>query len=905
MKRVLRAIVALFCLCSFVPSAPALAVDTGQIVGTVINVATNKPVAGAEVIAQSPSGTFRATSDARGQFSIVNVPTDTYAVRVGDNLKLQFQPQIFYGVTVLPGQPYHIAAQLGALRTIATVRGRSATSPFQPNNLRGSYNLGSNEIKQFVGKDFNVSGQQLLATLPGITVDRNGTPLIRGGFNFEEAYEVEGIDYTEPNTSLINRFQNFGNSDLINGVGNVEIIPGGGDATHGNTGTGLISITIKRGTKVPFTNVDFEEGHGGDVSQYAIEDSRWLDPKGAFSNYFSLVHNYTRGQYGPYGTDPGSIGASPITSNPNEDSNNNAHSGYLYTTAFYNPANTTTDDWLDNFVFKFGPNQVRSLQFFIEDQHLLEKLDYGGLANGQNFTGVNVATPFPPGVNFGTNPFASIFGSTSLANKALTSVYPAFPYGVPGQAIPYADSINSPFSAFKLDFRTPTDPNGSLETRFYRTFNSQTEYLAQQGIYSSDNGGIRTGVQLDLSHVFGGGKNVVQAGGKYEFAHPYGTTTDTVNYFPAISGLGSNNGQLQISTTSQLDLIPDFISPQPTLFGTDTNGNTIVTGGTPGCVGNVQSSGPPPVYTPPSETGSAYCGYLSRFFANGKVPSIPAEVEVPTANEQQYGLYLQDTYAPNARLHLLGGLRLDGYNFLLPNDPQNPPALNGLAHQRLFEPHVGASYQLTRSDAVLANYGRTLSIPLPTFLGLDIDRSAYDAFNDIPSYDNSKGPFNPGRTLATQANVCGPGVPQTVRQNGISTTIVQGTQPCASYADELYWLYRNYRFGLQSLFKFPLKGASFTNWDFTYEHQFADGTAFRLTPFTRRGYDVVEQSRTLLGWDPSSEVPILSPLIYSNLGLQEANGFEFYVTRPPRLGGTGFLSHLSYQLSATYVNQIG
>ena len=301
-------------------------------------------------------------------------------------------------------------------------------------------------------------------------------------------------------------------------------------------------------------------------------------------------------------------------------------------------------------------------------------------------------------------------------------------------------------------------------------------------------------------------------------------------------------------------------------------------------------------FAPVSGNPNGYylCGYLAHYFGNGKIPSIPAETEIPTAKQQSYSTYLQDTYSPNRKLKVLLGLRLDGYNFLVPDDPTNPPAVDGIRHQRLYEPHAGVSLQLGPHDAVRANFGRTLEIPLPSFIGTGIDRSVYNPFNAIPSYDNSKGPFDPSRPNATQATYCGPGSPAI--SGGVLTVL--GTQPCASYADQLYWLQRNYRFGLQSETTYPLRGSTFTNYDVSYSHEFKDGTAFKLTPFYRRGYDVVETTRTLLGFDPTTEVANLSPELYSNLGQQSAAGIEFDVTHFRDFG-------LSYQFTTTYINQIG
>ncbi len=88
----------------------------------------------------------------------------------------------------------------------------------------------------------------LLRSIPSVTIDKSGTVSIRGGFAFEAAYEFEGIDYTTPTANLQNTLQNVANFGLLNGVGSVQLIPGGGDATHGNTGTGLVLFTAKHGT---------------------------------------------------------------------------------------------------------------------------------------------------------------------------------------------------------------------------------------------------------------------------------------------------------------------------------------------------------------------------------------------------------------------------------------------------------------------------------------------------------------------------------------------------------------------------------------------------------------------------------------------------------------------------------
>ncbi|MBD5656175.1 MAG: TonB-dependent receptor [Candidatus Eremiobacteraeota bacterium] len=853
-------------------AAPAFAASTGQIAGTVVDAKTKAPLAGAKINAVSPSGAFQTTSDAKGQFAIAGVVLDTYTISVQAP---GYDAYLLQGATVTADETYRVTAELArGLRTIGIARARGITGAFQPTQTVDRYTVNSAGIDQLLGKSFSTDGTKLLSELPSVTVDRSGTPLIRGGFSFETSTQVEGIDYTIPTQSVTNRFSNVGNLNVLNGVGSLELIPGGGDASHGDTGTGLIAYTIKRGTNPPFTSFDYELGLVGNVHQFSFEDGRTFGQNGHISNYFSILSEDQSFQYGPYGIDPRSIGASAITPDPNANSNLNAHFGSLYTSAFFNTAGENTRDVLDNLIYKFGKNTSQSLQFFIQRQDVVEPQNYGGYESltyptvGQNGSYLNLISCTPPQT---PSPGSLCPGKAAAIGALASQVYQQYPGGTPGGLLYGPDNAYNPFEAFKIEYNNSIDAKTALGLRYYRTFSNQLQFQASQGLFDPQNGGTRTGIGTDLTKILSD-KHTLQFGGRYEFAAPYGTAQDYIDYLPAFGDVPPGTSPL-IATNLPTSPIPDFITP-----------SALATG----------CRGTPFAPTSGNPAGTFLCGYLAHYFPAGKIPTIPPETEVPTAKQQSYSTYLQDTYSPNRKLKVLLGLRLDGYNFLVPDDPTNPPAIDGIRHQRLYEPHAGVSLQMGAHDAVRANFGRTLEIPLPTFIGTAIDRSVYNPFNNVPSYDNSKGPFDPLRPSATQATYCGPGTPQTL--NGVLTVL--GNQPCANYADQLYWLQRNYRFGLQGQSAYPLRGSTFTNYDFSYSHEFKDGTAFKMTPFYRRGYDVVEQTRTLLGFDPESEVANLSPVLYSNLGQQSAAGLEFDVTHFRDYG-------LSYQFTTTYINQIG
>lgn len=863
-RRILTAIltVAVFGSTLVGENSGALAASTGQISGTITDAKTKAPLANVTIAANSPSSHYTSKTDANGHFAIVGVDIDTYTL----SAQLPgYDPYSLTGANVTADEAYHFdVALVRPLRTIGRVvsRGRSITSAYQPDQTVDRYTVNAQGIEQLLGKTFNTNGKELLSELPSVTIDRNGTALIRGGTSFQGGFQFEGIDYSEPNRNLTDRFENVGSNYLLNGVGSVEIIPGAGDATHGNTGTGLIAVTAKRGTYPGFGSLDFEGGLVGSALQGGFEYG-FATPNQRVSNYLSYTSENTDYQYGPYGTSATAILADPTTQDPNLSTIYTSGQRRIFTTAFFNKSRQTSRDFLDNFVFKFGRNGNQTLQFFVQNQNVHQDLDYGGYGL---LTAIPQTIFFQNSLQF--NPTGNTTNSLSLlnapANFLQRFVTPTFG-ATPGGQLGSPETIDSPFSAYKIEYDDNIGSSTSLGVRYYRTDNAATQVLPSQGIYTSASGGIRRGLTADITRVVGP-HNTVQVGGKYEFVTPFGQRTNYVDYTGAYEGQYTTVGPDFVNLGAFThDILADYIKP--------------AAGVNPFCVGYGPASNP--VNAPPQE----HCGYLYKYFPGGP-PALPPETEVPTAQQQNYALYAQDTFAPNTRFRALLGLRLDGYNFLIPDDPQNPPAVDGVRHQRLYEPHVGLTYKLGNRDAVRANFGTTLITPLVTFIGNNIDRSDYAAFSNVPSYDSVTG---------KAATYCGPGKSISIA----GSTYFSGTQTCANYGDQLYWLTRNARFADQNAITYPLRGSTFTNFDFSYSHEFKNGVAVKLTPFYRLGHDVVETSQTLLGIDGPTGTQQLSPEIQSNLGTQRATGIEFEATSPLRPSG------LTGTISATYINQIG
>ncbi len=867
---------------------PSRAGTAGQIIGTVVDAKTKMPIAGAIVSATSPSERYSTTTNEKGEFAVAGVTLDTYTIAVDAR---GYDPVSISGATVTGDEAFRAAftlTQSARPRTIASVRARPAGSAFQPGQTSDTITVTAAQIDQILGKSLDTDQTTLLERLPSVTVDKNDVPLIRGGFAFQTGYDYEGIDYTQPSASLSNRFSNFANNGILAGAASLQIVPGGGDATRGDTGTGNIELTAKRGTYPGTGTVDFEAGGIGGGLQMGLEYGI-ATPNNRFSNYFTFISENTQFQYGPYGTPANSIAADPTTIDPSLQSLYTADQRTLYQTAVFNTADQQTRTFLDNLVLRFGHNNGQSLQFFLQSQIVRQDLDYGGL---------DLFTAVPQTIFYQGNPVVNppdIFGNENsplslqyltstgshggLNQTAFTNFLTQFtPKPVGAQAglpLTNPEAIYNSFNTYKIEYQNNFDGSKSVAVRFYRALTDQTEDLPSQGLDVPQNGGDRTGGGIDFTDILST-RNTLQVGGKYEYALPFGSREDDIDYTGAYAGLYTQaaSGFTNLGADTH-DLLADFINPNLTITGS---------GGNPYCIGAKNPNGTPYVL-PPGGIPQEHCGYLYKYFPNGP-PGLPPEIEIPTAQQQIYGLYAQDAYAPNARFRVSAGIRLDGYNFLIPDDPQNPPAVDGLRHQRLYEPKLAMNYRLTNRDYVRANFGSTLSIPPPTFIGTNIDRSAFNAYANIPSYDSVTGKV---------ATYCGPGQATTI--NGIKYFI--GDQTCTSYADQMYWLVRNARFQYQDQITSPLRGATFTNYDFTYSHEFPNRTALSITPFYRAGYDVVEPSQTLLGINPLTGTQQLTPPIETNLGIQRATGVEVNVTtRPVPVG-------LSAQLSATYINQIG
>lgn len=215
------------------------AATTGAIDGTVTD-ASGHPLANVSVSAVSPSMTAKTITGSNGFYSLQGLSPDTYTLTYTLS---GYQAQQVVGLTIVQGESYSQNARLETVaKVIGTVTVRSAASLVQPKAPADTYTVTPQQIQNITGTPQNISETALLDALPGITTDSSGYPIIRGGAENEEGYELQGVDATDPITGQ------FINSLSLAGESSVVLSTGGYDVSAGNTNAGVVNEVIKRGT---------------------------------------------------------------------------------------------------------------------------------------------------------------------------------------------------------------------------------------------------------------------------------------------------------------------------------------------------------------------------------------------------------------------------------------------------------------------------------------------------------------------------------------------------------------------------------------------------------------------------------------------------------------------------------
>jgi len=667
----MRGIVSMALVLAFVSSSISLsyaAGTTGNVSGHVYS-AAGRPLAGVRVVASSPTAKNQAFSDASGFYSLTGLPPDTYLV----SFELTgYNPTTVYGVTITPDQTITENATLrSALKEIGRVTSRSSGSAFQPGQTVNTYTVTPNQITTIEGRENFDSELQLVASLPGASLDSSGYPVLRGGRENEEGYQFEGITYNDPATNQ------FVNSLTVNGINSFQLIPGAGNASQGNAGTGTLNYTAKRGTRPPFGQVEVEAQNPIAGRQLRLEYG-FATPNNRFSEYVSFYGNFNGNQIGPAGTKAADIGQ------------------YLGGTN-----DVEGRDLVSNLVYKFGKNNEQALQFLYQNQAVRFGLNYGGLNGLFNVSGDPIALSPTVGIGQG-------IGLTKLDIQTIVGLHP----GQAGPNAPLAqNSIIQPNETFKLEYSNNINAKTYLTARYYRVnalavFDEPLTATPAFGAINDaliSQGGTRTGLGADLTEQFNS-RNLAQFGLRYEFAHAVGVQNEPDFGTQILAGAGGAGGAF---------LAADFLP-----FSFNTNPDSACSNPNFGASPTVPA-----------------CGYLSQFFPNG-IPRIPSYYRAARVDRSTLAYYANDTYSPTDRLKFDLGIRVDtahslGYpGVVAPNGQStlNPDTVT----PEVIEPRVAANFQLNPRNAIRVSYGRSVQFGPLLQNNRVIIRSVFDSFNNVP-----------------------------------------------------------------------------------------------------------------------------------------------------------------------------
>ena len=432
----------------------AMAGTTGTIAGVVRDAQTGAPISNVRVTAVSGSQTESTTSDASGFYSLQALTPDTYTV----SFQVPgYSPSSTPGITVQQDFVFKLDAKLTKeLKTIAVVHSRGAGNLVKPYEGTDVYNVSGQQLNAATGGDnLHHTIYEYLETVPGVSPIGGGYPAepsIRGGYDVDNGYELDGIPITE-------RMTGYFTTNLTDlGIGNVEVFTGGLSAQNAGNGVGVINSVMKTGTYP-----GFESASAGITS-------------GDFNHYF-------RAEYGGATADHRySWYFGMDAANSQNDFNNGADSFTLAQTGISsgNPGYIQTRDFVANLHFR--PSQRDDIQFLYQNSLFNDGVNYG-LYSSNNGNSTLALAPCPGAMPSNTtyNPDGSVasYGTRSGATGGTAPDGQTCPLGLYFQALaPGAGNFLGHYSGIgKVQWNHVINSQSSFALRLAENFN---QYIFDQ-----------------------------------------------------------------------------------------------------------------------------------------------------------------------------------------------------------------------------------------------------------------------------------------------------------------------------------------------------------------------------------------------------------------------------------------
>jgi len=690
----LAAVLVTFALVS-ATSAPAFAQaqQTGQIVGTITD-STGAPLAGVAVHAAAPSSSYSATTDAKGFFALTGVTPDTYVVSFA---KTGYQSFYVEGVSVVPGEQSNVSQKLSStLKTIGRAQSRSAGAAFNPTASSDTYTVTESQINTILGKANNQSETDLLATLPGVTIDSSGYPVLRGGRENEEGFQFEGIDYTDAFT------HQFTNSLSLNGQTALQLTPGSGDASQGNAGTGAINLVAKKGAYPGSGELEYEAGWPGSQQQYTASYGI-ATPNGRYSDYVSYIYNYDT-----YVAGIGKVAALPA--------------GNYFGENFAEGTN-----FVNNFFYKWGKDNNQSFQIFTQIQTNTFKLDAGGSS------ALNFPSSDPSYLYYAQYAFTGLTSAQIQAILPLSKGQTA-----ENEVLNRApENYYQPNATIKYQYSVNLDPTTYITAKYFQVssvvdfdFPYDGGYTGLSPIESSFDalqGGQRTGGAIDGTKQFGE-KNLLEFGGAFNWLHPVYSFQDY------------DDGPLIMSPgLTGLNTVYDFVST-----GTCPLTGGAATFGGAGTCGYLASQGFPnakaPIFTEFAANANRQDSdfYVSDAYSPSTKFKVTAGLRLDGSDFRIPSCSI-DTCLPTNTIQNADG----SYTYQF--DQQNNKTYKPI----VYEPRLSFNYSVTRKDAVRLQYGRSVNFASIATVYDQINPAPFAAYSGVPAYQFNTNLADGGYNSAT------------------------------------------------------------------------------------------------------------------------------------------------------------
>jgi hypothetical protein len=304
--------------CAFVAIALAAAaargaeLTTGAVLGSIETIA-GKPLAGAVVTADAPSGRYKTTSDAGGHFTILGLAPDTYTVSVA----LEGYEPSGVTVVVLPGEHQRLTFTLRpALKEIAQVHSKaeafSVGSTADVFTVQGAQaQAGTPQASSSGLADYSRdSVQGAISNVPGVQQDSFANIIVRGGKVQDTVYDYDSVPI--PQGLIAEPGGNIVGAQLgTTGVGAETVTLGGYTDESQNALGGVVNEVPLVGTYPAKTTFEVADGIGAQLGetqfseQGATPDLRWRYALSSTvgSEYFAYGDGYTfyPAEQGTYG----------------------------------------------------------------------------------------------------------------------------------------------------------------------------------------------------------------------------------------------------------------------------------------------------------------------------------------------------------------------------------------------------------------------------------------------------------------------------------------------------------------------------------------------------------------------------------------------------------------------------